>query len=134
MAWDNTGGGSGSKGILKAGELDTPIDVYYNTSTQNDYGEITKSKTLLKTIWAKLIITGTKGNEKVEDDTIRAESKINFLVRYDDDLQMNSSTISPEDYFEILYESKYWNVMSMETLGRGKGIIIRCNLTDNNLG
>ena len=29
---------------------------------------------------------------------------------------------------------KYWNVMSMETLGRGKGIIIRCNLTDNNLG
>jgi len=120
--------------ILKAGELDTPIDVYYNTSTQNDYGEITKSKTLLKTIWAKLIITGTKGNEKVEDDTIRAESKINFLVRYDDDLQMNSSTISPEDYFEILYESKYWNVISMETLGRGKGIIIRCNLTDNNLG
>jgi head-tail adaptor len=119
--------------ILKAGELDTPIDVYYNTNTQNDYGEITKTKTLLKTIWAKLITTGTKGNEKVEDDTIRAESKINFLVRYDADLQMNSSTISPEDYFEILYESKYWNVMSMETLGRGKGIIIRCNLTDNNL-
>jgi head-tail adaptor len=119
--------------ILKAGELDTPIDVYYNTNTQNDYGEITKTKTLLKTIWAKLVITGTKGNEKVEDDTIRAESKINFLVRYDADLQMNSSTISPEDYFEILYESKYWNVISMETLGRGKGIIIRCNLTDNNL-
>ncbi len=65
--------------ILKAGELDTPIDVYYNTNTQNDYGEITKTKTLLKTIWAKLVITGTKGNEKVEDDTIRAESKINFL-------------------------------------------------------
>lgn len=119
--------------ILKAGELDTPIDVYYNTNAQNEYGEITKTKTLLKTVWAKLVITGTKGNEKVEDDTIRAESKINFLVRYDSDLQMNSSTISPEDYFEILYESKYWNVMSMETLGRGKGIIIRCNLTDNNL-
>ena len=42
-----------TSGILKAGELDTPIDVYYNTNTQNDYGEITKSKTLLKTIWAK---------------------------------------------------------------------------------
>ena len=120
--------------ILKAGELDTPIDVYYNTNTQNDYGEITKSKTLLKTIWAKLITTGTKGNEKVEDDTIRAESKINFLVRYDTDLQMNSSTISPEDYFEILYESKYWSISSMETLGRGKGVIIRCYYTDNTLG
>ena len=120
--------------ILKAGELDTPIDVYYNTNTQNDYGEITKSKTLLKTIWAKLITTGTKGNEKVEDDTIRAESKINFLVRYDTDLQMNSSTISPEDYFQILYESKYWSISSMETLGRGKGIMIRCYFTDNTLG
>tara|TARA_R100000664_G_scaffold30954_1_gene44061 strand:- start:3379 stop:3756 length:378 start_codon:yes stop_codon:yes gene_type:complete len=120
--------------FLKAGELDTPIDVYYNTNTQNDYGEITKSKTLLKTIWAKLVTTGTKGNEKVEDDTIRAESKINFLVRYDSALQMNSSTISPEEYFEILYESKYWNISSMETLGRGKGIIIRCYYTDNTLG
>jgi len=119
--------------ILKAGELDTPIDLYYNTNSQNDYGEITKSKTLLKTIWAKLITTGTKGNEKVEDDTIRAESKINFLVRYDADLQMNSSSISPEDYFEVLYESKYWNISSMETLGRGKGIMIRCYYTDNTL-
>lgn len=120
--------------ILKAGELDTPIEVYYNTSTQNDYGEITKSITLLKLIWAKLITTGTKGNEKVEDDTIRAESKINFLVRYDAALQMNSSSISPEDYFIIKYESKYWNISSMETLGRGKGIVIRCDFTDNDLG
>tara|TARA_R100000084_G_scaffold77012_1_gene34950 strand:+ start:399 stop:773 length:375 start_codon:yes stop_codon:yes gene_type:complete len=117
--------------FLKAGELDTPIDVYTNTSTQNDFGEITKSKSLLKTIWAKLMLTGTKGNEKTEDDTIRAESKVNFLVRYDTDLQMNSSSISPEDYFQILYESKYWNVSSMETLGRGKGILIRCYITDN---
>tara|TARA_R100000700_G_C3176263_1_gene151213 strand:- start:1744 stop:2118 length:375 start_codon:yes stop_codon:yes gene_type:complete len=119
--------------FLKAGELDTPIDIYYNTDTQNDYGEIIKTKALLKSIWAKLITTGTKGNEKVEDDTIRAESKINFLVRYDADLQMNSSTISPEDNFEVLYESKYWNISSMETIGRGKGIIIRCYYTDNTL-
>tara|TARA_R100000664_G_scaffold16331_2_gene25104 strand:- start:3566 stop:3940 length:375 start_codon:yes stop_codon:yes gene_type:complete len=117
--------------FLKAGELDTPIDVYTNTSTQNEFGEITKSKSLLKTIWAKLMLTGTKGNEKTEDDTIRAESKVNFLVRYDSDLQMNSSSISPENYFQILYESKYWNVSSMETLGRGKGILIRCYITDN---
>ena len=121
------------KGFVSSGELDTPIDVYYNTSTQNDYGEITKVRTLLKTIWAKLITIGSKGNEKTEDETIRAESKINFLVRYDTDLQMTSSTISPEEYFIIKYEGKYWNISSMETLGRGKGIVIRCDFTDNNL-
>ena len=120
--------------FLKAGELDTPIDIYVNTNTQNDYGEITKTRNLLKTVWAKLITTGTKGNEKVEDDTIRAESKVNFLVRYDSTLQMNSSSISPEEYIDIKYESKYWNVSSMETLGRGKGIMIRCYYTDNTLG
>lgn len=120
--------------FLKAGELDTPIDIYVNTNTQNDYGEITKTRNLLKTVWAKLITTGTKGNEKVEDDTIRAESKVNFLVRYDSTLQMNSSSISPEEYIVIKYESKYWNVSSMETLGRGKGIMIRCYYTDNTLG
>ena len=119
--------------FLKAGELDTPISIYTNTNTQNDFGEIIKTRSLLKQIWAKLIITGTKGNEKTEDDTIRAESKINFLVRYDDDLQMNSSTISPEEKFVVLYESKYWNIISMESMGRGKGIIIRCDLTDNDL-
>tara|TARA_R100000654_G_scaffold21267_3_gene42891 strand:+ start:1540 stop:1902 length:363 start_codon:yes stop_codon:yes gene_type:complete len=116
---------------LKAGELDTPIYIYNNTNTQNEYGEIIKTKSLLKQVWAKLITTGTKGNEKTEDDTIRAESKINFLVRYDADLQIDSATISPEEHLQVLYESKYWNISSMESLGRGKGIIIRCDFTDN---
>ena len=52
-------------------------------------------------------------------------------MRYDDDVQMNSSTVSPEEKFQVLYESKYWNIISMESMGRGKGIIIRCDLTDN---
>ena len=49
---------------LKAGELDTPIYIYNNTNTQNEYGEIKKTKSLLKQVWEKLITTGTKGNEK----------------------------------------------------------------------
>lgn len=117
--------------FLKAGELDTPIHIYTNTDTQNDFGEIIKSRSLLKQIWAKLILTGTKGNEKTEDDTIRAESKVNFLVRYDADLEMLSPTISPEEKFQVLYQSKFWNIISMESMGRGKGIMIRCDLTDN---
>tara|TARA_Y100001973_G_C5190070_1_gene330417 strand:- start:1233 stop:1604 length:372 start_codon:yes stop_codon:yes gene_type:complete len=122
-----------SKEFLSAGELDTPIEIYTNSSSQNDYGEIIKSKTLLKTIWAKLMTTGTKGNEKTEDDTIRAENKMNFLVRYDADLQIDSSTISPPDYFVVKYLNKFWDIISMEYMGRGKGVVIRCKYTDNNL-
>tara|TARA_Y100001963_G_scaffold67841_1_gene94534 strand:- start:1363 stop:1728 length:366 start_codon:yes stop_codon:yes gene_type:complete len=117
------------KEFLKAGRLDTPIDVYYYTNTQNEYGEISQSKTLLKTIWSELITT--KGTEKVQDDTIVAKSKIAFLVRWDDDLELNSATISPEEHFTIKYLNKYWNISSMEYNGRGLGIVIRCYYNDN---
>ena len=119
--------------ILKAGELDTPIDIYNNITSQNEYGELITSTAFQKTIWAKLVTTGTKGNEKVQDDTIRAENKINFLVRYDSGLLMNSSSISPEQLWSVKYEEKMWNISSMEVLGRGKGIMIRCDYTDNTL-
>ena len=116
--------------FLKAGELDTPRDVYYYTNTQNSYGEITQSTTLLKQVWGKIIPKG--GSEGVDDSTIVAKSKINFLVRWDSALEMDSTTISPEEYFTIKYLNKYWNISSMEYQGRGMGIIIRCYFTDNN--
>ena len=122
---------TGNKQFLKAGRLDTPIDVYYFTNTQNEYGEISQSKTLLKTIWGEIVTIGTKGTEKVQDDTIVARSKISFLVRWDNDLEMNSTTISPEEHFTIKYLNKYWNISSMEYIGRGLGILIRCYYNDN---
>ena len=122
---------TGNKQFLKAGRLDTPIEVYYYTNTQNEYGEISQSTTLLKTIWGEIVTIGTKGTEKVQDDTIVAKSKIAFLVRWDDDLEMNSTTISPEEHFTIKYLNKYWNISSIEYNGRGLGILIRCYYNDN---
>ncbi len=117
------------KEFLKAGRLDTPIEVYSYTNTQNAYGEISQSRTLLKTIWAQIV--PATGNEKVMDDTIVAKSKVTFLVRWDNDLEVNSATISPEEHFTIKYLNKYWNISSMEYNGRGMGILIRCYFTDN---
>jgi head-tail adaptor len=122
----------GNKEFLKAGQLDTPIDVYSYTNTQNEFGEISQSSALLKTIWAKLITTAIKGTQEVEDSVIVGESKINFLVRWDDDLQVNSATISPSEHFTIKYLNKFWKISSMEYNGRGKGILIRCYFTDDN--
>ena len=119
--------------FLKAGELDTPIKIYIHSSTQNDYGEVIKGRVFLKTVWAKIITTGTKGNEKVEDDIIRAENKINFLVRPDDQFHLDNASRSPEDYLIVYYQYKYWTISSMESMGRGKGVLIRCYYTDNTL-
>jgi|TARA_X000001382_G_scaffold65579_1_gene45506 head-tail adaptor len=117
--------------LIKAGDLDTPIQLYYNANTQNDYGEVIQTKTLLKTIWAQLL-PSVKGNEKVQDDTMVATSYVNFLIRQDSSLQMESALISPEAYFVVKYENKYWNISSMEKQGRGKGVIVRCYFYDNN--
>ena len=119
--------------FIKAGELDTPLQIYALNTDQNEYGEVIRTKILLKTIWAKIITTGTKGNEKVEDDTIRAESKINFLIRPDTLFKMSSSSQSPESYLLVYYENKDWNISSMEDMGRGKGLLMRCYFTDNTL-
>lgn len=116
--------------LIQSGKLDTPIDVYYYANTQNDYGEISQTRTFLKQVWAELVPAG-KGTEKVQDETIVASSFVNFLVRYDSAYYMDSATISPENYFCIKYDNKYWDISSMEKQGRGKGILIRTYFFDN---
>ena len=115
--------------FIKAGQLDTPIDIYAYTNTQNEYGEITQTRALLKMVWAKLMAKG--GKDGVEDSVIVATSKVDFLVRWDDDLELNSTTVSPEEHFSIKYLNKYWFISSMEYLGRGRGILIKCYYTDD---
>ena len=117
------------KEFIKSGELDTPIDIYSFTNSQNEFGEITQSKTLLKTVWAKLMVKS--GNEGVKDDIIVGTSKTNFLIRYDSDLQLDSATISPLEHFTIKYLNKYWNISSIEYIGRGQGVLIKCYFTDD---
>lgn len=117
------------KGFLTSGELDTPVDIFTTSHTQNDYGEVVKTRTLLKQVWAKIITKG--GNEKVQDDTIVGTSKVNFIVRYDSDFQIESANISSMNYLSVRYQNKYWNVSSIEYVGRGQGVVIKCDFTDN---
>ena len=100
------------KEFLKAGRLDTPIEVYSYTNTQNAYGEISQSRTLLKTIWAQIV--PATGNEKVMDDTIVAKSKVAFLVRWDNDLEVNSATILQSNILISIGTYLVWNIMGGE--------------------
>tara|TARA_R100000655_G_scaffold31221_1_gene62683 strand:- start:20362 stop:20751 length:390 start_codon:yes stop_codon:yes gene_type:complete len=117
--------------ILKAGELDTLIKVYLNNRSQNDYGEVVYSKSFSKDVWAKLLTTGIKGNEKIEDDTLRAEYKVAFLVRDDSIFYISSTTLSTAEKICIKHDNKFWNIVSVEPQGRGRGILLRCTFTDN---
>lgn len=117
------------KELVKAGELDTYITIYQLTRTQDSYGGYSNAKSSLKSMWAKIV--PHKGTEKVEDDTITGTLKIAFLVRWDDDLSLDSSTISPQRKFQVNYLSKYWELDSTEYKGRGKGIVLNCSFKDD---
>ncbi len=72
-----------------------------------------------------------KGKEKVENETIVSTNKVSFLVRWDDDLNLDSSTISPEQKYQVQYLSKYYEIDSVEYNGRGMGILINCSFKDD---
>ena len=113
------------EGLVKAGELDTYITIYELTRTQDSYGGYSNSRSSLKSVWSKIV--PHKGTEKVEDDTVTGTLKVAFLVRWDDDLQLDSATISPQRKFQV----KYWELESTEYNGRGKGIILNCSFKDD---
>ena len=117
------------EGLLKSGELDNYITIYQLTRTQDSYGGYSNSRSILKSIWAKIV--PHKGTEKVEDDTITGTLKVAFLVRYDSDLELDSATVSPQRKFQIYYLSKYWELESTEYNGRGKGIVLSCSFKDD---
>ena len=98
--------------LLKAGKLDTYITVYQLTRTQDSYGGYSKSRSSLKSLWA--MVVPYKGKEKVEDETIVSTNKVGFLVRWDDDLNLDSSTVSPEQKYQVQYLSKYYEIDSVE--------------------
>tara|TARA_R100000963_G_C4639435_1_gene103138 strand:+ start:387 stop:758 length:372 start_codon:yes stop_codon:yes gene_type:complete len=115
--------------LLKAGKLDTYITVYQLTRTQDSYGGYSKSRSSLKSLWA--MVVPYKGKEKVEDETIVSTNKVGFLVRWDDDLNLDSSTVSPEQKYQVQYLSKYYEIDSVEYNGRGMGILINCSFKDD---
>ena len=53
------------------------------------------------------------------------------MVRWDSDLNLDSSTVSPEQKYQVLYLSKYYEIDSVEYNGRGMGILINCSFKDD---
>ena len=99
---------TGNKQFLKAGRLDTPLEVYYYTNTQNEYGEISQSKTLLKTIWGEMMTETLKKIRKKNKifNKMNIGKKIIMLLNKYDVSEKEIQKLIVKEMFYIKKQSK----------------------------
>tara|TARA_E500000305_G_scaffold108358_1_gene110587 strand:- start:7807 stop:8184 length:378 start_codon:yes stop_codon:yes gene_type:complete len=124
MAFSKSLGGE----LVKAGQLDTRVEVYTLTSTQNDYGEYIDTFSLFGKVWCAIL--PVKGIEKVQDDTIVATKYLTILVRKASWLNLTSGQKAGTT-MRIKYLDKFWEITSNEYYGRGKGVVLTLYWNDN---
>ena len=107
---------------MNIGELDKRIALYSQSASTDTWNHVNTSRNLLGTVWAKVIYkSGTESqtaNQRVNVD------RIEFLIRY-------RSGLSARDT-EVQYRTDYYDVHSIEVIGREEGLRLITTLRDNN--
>ncbi len=102
---------------MTIGELDKRVGIYTLATSFNNYGEATRSYSLLREVWAKIEWEG--GFEKVEGDKQTGMAKVHIYIR---DIDMGSLSLQSK----IIYDSKNYfpKVINYNIEGRKKFIEI----------
>ncbi len=83
---------------MTIGELDRRIEIYNVSTSANSYGELTRSYSLFRTVWAAIEWKG--GSEKMdESDKITGMTKLHIYIR---NLDMSNLSLQSK----IVYDSK----------------------------
>ena len=83
---------------MTIGELDRRIEIYNVSTSANSYGELTRSYSLFRTVWAAIEWKG--GSEKMdESDKITGMTKLHVYIR---NLDMSNLSLQSK----IVYDSK----------------------------
>ena len=100
---------------MKAGQLRHRITIQSYTTT-NTHGEITKTWSTFKTVWAR--IEPITGREWLESGIVEAEVTHRVTIRY-------LANVKPQ--MRIYYDSKYYDIMYIEnTEMRDRQMILMC--------
>ncbi len=99
---------------MNAGRLDRLVELWRYTTAKNSYGEEIKTWDKQYDIWAKLEFL--TGSEDVNADKWENKQNINVTIR---DIQ-----ITVQD--RIRYDSKYYNIISINEVVRGMYLKLQC--------
>ena len=103
---------------MNAGKLDRRVAIQTRTETIGASGGVALAYATRKTLWCERV--STTGRESRSGGAVRAEADLTLRVRYD-------STLTERD--RLLYESKTYDVISIEEEGRRESQLIQARYT-----
>ncbi len=110
--------------MKNAGRRDRYITHRTETFTQDDYGQPTVSATVNNNMWAEVIYVGSAGESK-KAFQIFPQRDVTFVVRHPNPTDSGSGiSISQDD--AIIFESREYEILGFEEIGRRDGLRIFC--------
>lgn len=108
---------------MTIGELDRRVEIYNVSTSRNDYGELTRSYSLFRTVWAAIEWKG--GTEKIDESSkITGMTRLHIYIR---NLDMSNLTLQSK----IVYDSKdYFPKVINQIDGRTAFLEIICENKD----
>lgn len=106
--------------IDHAGQLDRRIRIESFSETTDDFGQKTKSFGTLANVWAKVV--EKVGNEGENGDMISATKRVDFFIRYRDDIN---------ERMRIVYNNETYKIHAIQLADAREAFqMIRCEYTD----
>lgn len=108
---------------MTIGELDRRVEIYNVSTSRNDYGELTRSYSLFRRVWAAIEWKG--GTEKIDESSkITGMTRLHIYIR---NLDMSNLTLQSK----IVYDSKdYFPKVINQIDGRTAFLEIICENKD----
>lgn len=107
-----------------AGRHDRAITIRQETLTQDDYGQPTVSATTDTTLWAMVIYPGSP-SESVKSYQAYPQRDVIFLVRHPNPTDA-AGGLSISQIDTIVFESRSYEILGFEEIGRRDGLRIFC--------
>ena len=110
--------------MKNAGRRDRYITHRQETLTQDDYGQPTVSATTDTAMWAEVVYAGS-ASESMKAYQVFPQRDVSFIVHHTDPTDAVAGlTISQDD--TIVFESRDYEVLGFEEIGRRDGLRIFC--------
>ena len=91
--------------MVRAGKLRRRVGLYEPARSRDDYGAMTESYALWKTVWAE--VRFISGRELILSETVSNTTTAQFLIRYRDDVK---------EEMRVKYDSDYYNILVIEEI------------------
>jgi head-tail adaptor len=110
--------------MKNAGIRDRAITLRKKTLTQDDYGQPTTDTVTDTSMWAQVIYAGS-ASESVKAYQVFPQRDVTFIVRHPNPTD-DAGGLSINQTDRIFFESRYYEILGFEEIGRRDGLRIFC--------